>query len=217
MKGKDLILPGAAVVGGILLVNQLTKMLGGAVAGLNPIPAVGQALQDVGEAAQNFADDVAAGVDSTVKGAGAAIGSLGQPVANTLGGALNVGGLILGASGNLEITPLAGKPGDTVHLKATRLHVPKEPALHGIWPLRYGWKELKFAVNVASVYGQFEIDILINDTTSAGTYTIYIDQTPWGGPYYEKKFVVYNPGEAPKSNWWNVLAIPQPWGLPPPF
>ena len=211
MKATDLVVPAVAVVGGAIVLNQVMKFLGASagafgdvLAGLNPIPHIGQAVTDAGAAATNFSKKIIEG-DPATTGAIALLG----PVGGIAGGIGNITGLLLGASGNFTVTPESAHHGEMVHLKATGLYVPKEPELFGIWPLRYGWKELNFALGVASVNGTFETDILINDTTPPGSYTVYVDQRPWGvGHYYEKKFIVLKDGEAPRSSFWNFFGIP---------
>lgn len=223
MKPKDLLVPAVAVVGGAIVVNQIMKMIGGAVGGvgetlaaLNPIPYIGQGVSNVGAAAQNWAEDIQEEIATGTPGATSAVLSVLGPVGGIGGGVLNIAGLLFGSSGNLTLTPESGHHGDVFQLTATRLNSTINAAGNqAVWPLEYGWKELNFKMQLASINGRFESDVNVDSSTPPGTYTIYIDQTRFGGPYYEKKFIVLNDNEAPKSSFWNFFGVPLPQGVLP--
>ena len=214
MKATDLVVPAVAVVGGAIVLNQVMKFLGASagafgdiLAGLNPIPLIGQAVTDAGAAATNFSKKIIEG-DPTTTGAIALLG----PVGGIAGGIGNITGLLLGASGGLTLTPESAHHGETFHLKATGLKTQSTGNI-ATWPLWYGWKELNFRMMLASVNGVFETDVNVDSTTPPGSYTIYIDQQPWGGHYYEKKFIVLKDNEAPRSSFWNFFGIPLDQGF----
>lgn len=55
----------------------------------------------------------------------------------------------------------------------------------------YGWKELAFSRLLATdVSGNLFFEFYIADSTPNGTYTIYLDQRPYGGGYGERKLTV---------------------------
>ena len=92
-------------------------------------------------------------------------------------------------------------------------------AVDGLKPntqLVYGWKELNFSATgpgyVAQSDGQWfgpGGDIIISSTTPPGTYTVYVDQRPYGGPggsEYETKFTVLA-GPPPPQEYQPQIAI----------
>ena len=83
-----------------------------------------------------------------------------------------------------------GRAGNTFQIQQDGFKTQINQLGHAIWPVKYGWKELNFMLFVYSADGEANVDFVIDSTTPPRVYTIYLDQRPWGGPYYEAKFEV---------------------------
>ena len=90
-------------------------------------------------------------------------------------------------SKNLILSASSGNVGSTFDVSISGL-IP-------IQPVNYGWKnstgQIVFERQINSdLDGAFSFQEQVLSSTAPGTYTIYFDQRPWNGPYYEAKFTV---------------------------